>query len=547
MKRWTLIALSCAACQSGFTGPPTIRVGSPVVPTAGPDDRGPSDLSTSGATIASPTASLLPTSPTLDAAAARTATSALALALSVEDAIVLALSNNRDLRVRRYGPVVAGTFEQIEREVFDPEVFADGTFRFERSTETNRATSEQFDVQGTGSDARVGFRQRLSTGTSVEAAVEHRFDDSDRTPRQQVARVGLTLTQALLRGRGASVNLVGVQQAALQAEASVFQLQAFVEAVIADCEVAYWQFVLSNEEIRIFENALAVARQEREQIEASIEVGQLPELELASALAEEARRQQDLIDARSRLEAARLTLNRLVNPDASGRLNTALKTTSDLRVTVSPLGDRQDRLALAERYRSDLGEARLRLEQNRLQTVATRNGLLPRLDAFVSLRKTGFSDGLAGAFENVAGEDTFDVIAGLSLSHFFLNRAANASDLAALAERQQARDAVANLRQLAHLDVRLALNEVDRAAAQISASKTTRRLQARAVTAVKEQFQVGVGTALLVAQAQRDLLASKIAEIRAVVDYRRALVRLYRAEGTLLARRGIDVGAARIQ
>ena len=52
---------------------------------------------------------------------------------------------------------------------------------------------------------------------------------------------------------------------------------------------------------------------------------------------------------------------------------------------------------------------------------------------------------------------------------------------------------------------------------------------------------MGTGTALLVAQAQRDLLAARINEVQAVIGYRIALVRLYQAEGSLLERRGITV------
>ncbi|MCA9556617.1 MAG: hypothetical protein KC933_41725, partial [Myxococcales bacterium] len=58
--------------------------------------------------------------------------------------------------------------------------------------------------------------------------------------------------------------------------------------------------------------------------------------------------------------------------------------------------------------------------------------------------------------------------------------------------------------------------------------------------------EVGAGTALQVARAQRDLLASQIAALRSVADYRSALVRLYQAEGTLLARRGITVAGTEV-
>jgi len=61
--------------------------------------------------------------------------------------------------------------------------------------------------------------------------------------------------------------------------------------------------------------------------------------------------------------------------------------------------------------------------------------------------------------------------------------------------------------------------------------------------AEQERFAVGSSTALQVAQAQRDLLNSQIAEIEAIVNYRIALVRLYLAEGSLLERRGISVGS----
>jgi outer membrane protein TolC len=50
---------------------------------------------------------------------------------------------------------------------------------------------------------------------------------------------------------------------------------------------------------------------------------------------------------------------------------------------------------------------------------------------------------------------------------------------------------------------------------------------------------VGRSTNFLVAQAQRDLLVAKISEVRAIVDYLKSLINLYRLDGSLLERRGI--------
>jgi outer membrane protein TolC len=132
-----------------------------------------------------------------------------------------------------------------------------------------------------------------------------------------------------------------------------------------------------------------------------------------------------------------------------------------------------------------------------------------------------------------------ELFAGLSLSRFVGNRPARARHQAAVATRQQAEQALENLKQTIHLDVRLAVNETERARQQIDASRVTRRSEEQTVHAEIERFKVGSGTALLVAQAQRDLLISQIAEVRAVIQYRIALIRLFLAEGSLLSRRGI--------
>jgi outer membrane protein TolC len=201
------------------------------------------------------------------------------------------------------------------------------------------------------------------------------------------------------------------------------------------------------------------------------------------------------------------------------------------------LNETDARIELAQQLRPDLHEALLRAEQQRLETIVTRNGVLPRLDFFIGLGRSGYADTFSDSFRELDGNN-YDLSAGFRFSSMIGNRAAKARDLAAAASRRQSAEAIANLRQLLRLDVRLAVNEVERARRQIEASRT-RKLEEKTVQAELERFNVGAGTSLLVARAQRDLVASRIAEVRAVVDYRRALVDLYLAEGSLMARRGI--------
>ncbi|MCG6892217.1 MAG: TolC family protein [Desulfobacteraceae bacterium] len=466
------------------------------------------------------------------------ADSAGLLRLSVEQAVMMALANNRDLRAQQFGPVIAGTFEQIERGAYDPELFASLDYDEERASETSRSTGEQFDVKGRDTASVVGLRQRIPTGTTVEATVEHDRNLSSRTPEQQTARLGLSVTQALLRGFGPGVNLVRVRQAELETTASLYELRGFTQSLLAETEITYWHFVFARESIRIFERSLAVARQQMEEIEKRIEVGVLPAAEAAAARAQVAGHEQALIDARSLLEERRLRLLKLISPGSDGGFDRMVHAVSDPHIEPQPIRDLEDRLQLADRSRPDLEEARLRLEQNRLETVLTRNGLLPKLDLFVVLGKTGYADSFAESFQALDG-DTYDAAVGVRLSQYIGNRTAKARDLAARASRDQAREALANLRQIVRLDVRLAVNELERSRQQISASRVTRTFREQTLAAEKQRFDVGVSTSLLVAQAQRELISSQIDEVEAIVGYRIALVRLYLSEGSLLERRGV--------
>jgi outer membrane protein len=171
--------------------------------------------------------------------------------------------------------------------------------------------------------------------------------------------------------------------------------------------------------------------------------------------------------------------------------------------------------------------------------VRTRNGLLPRLDAFITYGKSGYARTFFDAFAELDGK-SYDVEAGLVLELPLGNRAARARHTRAVISKQQWIKALENMIQLAQVDVRSAYVLVTSSREQITATSATRKFQEEKLRVETEKFRVGKSTSLLVAQAQRDLVASQIAEIRAIANYFKALVALYRLEGSLLQRRGLS-------
>lgn len=463
--------------------------------------------------------------------------------LSLEDAVFLSLRNNHELRIQQLEPTIAGAFERIERGAFDPELFAELNFSEESLRQTDRATQGQFDVEGKDANAVVGLRQRVPIGTEIELSAGTDRSTSTRSPEQESVRFGLTVTQQLLRGFGPAVGLANLRQASLDTLASLSELQGFSEALVADVESAYWQLVLANESILIFEKSLEVAEEQLRDTESRIEVGQISEKEAAAARADVALAKQDLIDAESAQRARRYELVRRIYPrlPISGAMRYQTKTQPDDSPISIP--EPEERIRLALRSRPEIKEAEYQIQRDELETVVTRNGRLPRLEFFVNLGKSGFATTFQESFRATDGPN-YDASVGIQFSQFIGNRSARARDDIARATLQQAEEALDNLRSLVRYDVLLALNELERAQKQMAASSETRRYRQETFEAEQDRFEVGNSTALEVSRAQRDLVASQIGEVEARVAYQLAKIQLYLAEGSLLERRGLVVEQA---
>lgn len=463
------------------------------------------------------------------------------LALTVQEAVFLALGQNQALRVERLRPSITRTLEEQQRAAFDPIVSAGVSGASERaplSTDGDARTS-------TGDyNAFAAIDEFLPSGTRINARLGSDLLTNDPGNDQYVTRLGLTVNQALLRGAGLDVNLVAVRQARLDTLASEYELRAFAQQLVAQTETAYWNYALAQRTIEIVTGAMAVAEEQVRETQERVNAGAIAKTELAAASAELARRKENLINARSAMDAIRLNLLRLMNPTDTAYWQRDVALKSAPAVPAARLDDVDTYVQVALRIRPELNQARLGIQRNELDLVRTRNGLLPRMDLFMTLGKSGYAESFGHSYGNFGGQD-YDVLAGMRFEYPPANRAAQAEFQRARYTHQQAMEALENLSQLAQVDVRTAYIEVNRAREQVAATAATRKLQEETLRAETEKFRVGKSTSFLVAQAQRDLLQSQIDEVASVVSYLKALVQLQLQQGTILERRGISAPGER--
>jgi outer membrane protein len=247
---------------------------------------------------------------------------------------------------------------------------------------------------------------------------------------------------------------------------------------------------------------------------------------------------QSLIEARANEQSFNLKLLRLLNPPGPGLWSREVKLIHQPTLPKIEMEAVDRHVAVSARMRPMLNQARLDLLRGDLELVKTRDGLLPLLDLFATLGKSGYANSYGDALGNLDGNN-FDALAGVRLAYPISNREARARHRQAQLNRKQAEKALDNLSQLVEMDVRSAYIEVGRTRQQIDASSVTRTFDEEKLRTETEKLRVGKSTSFLVAQAQRDLLASRIAEVRAIVNYLKALIDLYRQDGSLLERRRV--------
>jgi outer membrane protein len=312
------------------------------------------------------------------------------------------------------------------------------------------------------------------------------------------------------------------------------------QTLTAEIEKVYWDYFLALGKVHIYGKATGLAKKMVKETRERITLGQKAESEIFFLQAEAATQEQSLIDAKSSQEKTRITLLKLMSPPSFDLWNRQLRLLTKPKIPEDSVEDLQEHVKVAMSYRPDINQARLEEQKGQLEIVKTRNGLLPKLDLFIMLGRTGYSQTFAGSVLDYSnGYGGSDVIGRLKLELPVFNRRAKAEHTKSVIQLAQQREAVDNLLQLAQQDVLLAYVEIHRAKDQMAAASRAMKFQQEKLEAQTEKYRLGIGSAFQVAQAQRDIVSTQISSLQARIEYLKGLTQFYVAEGSLLARRGI--------
>jgi outer membrane protein TolC len=148
------------------------------------------------------------------------------LNVTITEAILLCLENNRSLVVQRLNPSIQQTFEDQERADFDPAINADISAGRVKGENLARSGSDTESFINDAAEGVISLEQYFPTGTTVALEAGSWVNDSSLYEDNfYTTRLGMTVTQALLRGFGTEVNLARLQQARLDTRMSEYELR----------------------------------------------------------------------------------------------------------------------------------------------------------------------------------------------------------------------------------------------------------------------------------------------------------------------------------
>jgi outer membrane protein TolC len=464
------------------------------------------------------------------------------VAVSLREAIGLALANNLDIRVEEFNPQVQATEVGRERAAFDPTVSARLQAAQDRSPTLSRVQGN--DVRTIAGQAAL--TQRLPTGTQYELTYNTnrlRTNSPFATLNPAYsAEVLLNVTQPLLRNFGIDINRTAITVARGNREIALTNFRGQVIQSLFTTIQGYWSLVQALDALEVARESLRLAQRLLEQNRVQVRVGTLAPIEVTQAEAGVASREEGAIVAEAAVRDAEDRLKRALLIDPANVFDYTLVPTdrpefTPVEIQLGP------NLEAVTRLRPELAAARTDLQNREANLRLARNQRLPELNMVGSVGLNGLDTGFANAEEQLGTEaaDQYQWSAGLLFSYPLGNRAGRNRVAGQELALRQARMALRNLDLQVAEEVRAAVRAVNTNVKRVEATRESTRLAREQLTAEQKRLAVGLSTSFEVLRLQTDLATARNAEIRAITEYRVSLANLDRTAGTLLDRVGVTV------
>ncbi len=473
-------------------------------------------------------------------AAAQTGTNTGApRAMSLEDCIQEALQHNLDIQVERYAPQISlynlrGAYAaydpllnisgQHDRNVSGPELIPASTSdenSFKSDLGGSLPWGLQYDFSGNISE-QYGF------------SFPTNFDNSGGS-------IGVQLTQPLLKNFWIDNARLTIRVAKNRLNYSEQSLRLQVITSVTAVENAYYELIYAQENVKVQQEALALAQTQLDQDRQRVQIGTLAQLDVQQDEAQVATSKANLIVAQYILATDQNTLKNLLTDQYARWHDMDIQPTATITNAPLQLFDLQDSWSKGMTMRPDLLQARLDVEKQGIQLKFDRNQLFPELDLIGTYGFNGTGTEFSDAFNQYHAGDRPFYSYGAQLSVPLSNAKARNTAKSDKATLQQLLLTLKQFEQNVMVQIDNAVKQAQSACESVNATRQARIYAEAALDAEQKKYAVGKSTTFTVLQLQNTLTADRGQEIRSLANYYEALVSLAQQEGSTLERNHISI------
>jgi outer membrane protein len=486
---------------------------------------------------------------------AQDATGTAAVPLTLEDAVRRAIDNNLEIAVERLNPQTFDFTLASLRANYNPAATSNIGRRDNVRPPSNLLNPGAPNVSTM--TYNTGIAQNLQWGGGSYALT---FNNAKIvSPNDRLASFDpqfnstylFSYTQPLLRGFRIDQTRQQMQNAIINRDTADLNLKARTTNTLAAVRSAYWDYVYAIQAVDVAQQSLALASKLLSDNKIRVEVGTMAPMDVVQAEAEEATRQQALTTATATMRTAELSLKRLIVSGTSDPLWSQHIEPVDRPDFQTVAIDVEGAVRSALQQRTDLQIARNAFEANNVLLKSQRDQSLPDVDALISYGASG----LGGTQYEFTGSGLDRQRAGIAVQggyndalrtlvnrdypnwQFALNInypiGGNAAEAQAARTRLLIQQNQAQIRasELAvATEVTNAALQVTNSTEALAAARAARDLSQRRLDAEMSRFEVGMSNNYQVVQSQRDLREAQNSELRALLNYRKALVEFDRVQ-----------------
>ncbi len=469
------------------------------------------------------------------------------LEVSLGESIGMALKKNFTLESARLEPKGAKERVTQAKGRFDP------TFDF-GYTRGEATTRDQFRRDATGKGGHFEFNSisqsaTWSTGVSgvtawglgydVGASTRSLSGTGNSFDQDFNSEVAFSLRQPLLRGAGTEVNLASIRVARNNVAVSEWSVKQSVMQVITDVIETYNDLHFSHENLEVARRNRGLAEKLLQDNIKFFEAGQMTPLDVTTARAEVASRQEAVITATRAVKDQENFLKQLITRDMIPLLGTRIEITPPESPAFT--ANVVEAIEKALELRPDYRQAKLDLANRRIVLVVEKNQKLPRLDLSASLAVNGFDDDFGTSAQRAASRDQTAWSGGATFSVPLGNREARGRVNAAQIDIAQALVNLQRLEQDIVVRVDNASGQVTTTKQRIEATEEASKLAKESLKAGEAKLVAGSGRIFEVLELQRKVAEAETAELRARSDYNKAVARFHLQVGSTLRTHGVKV------